>query len=145
MRNAGSLPIKLNQSNLGLIASSVQVPTYDRQGIQQSIVHIGVGGFHRAHQAVYLDDLLRQPGHSEWGICGVGLLRQDCRMRDALLPQDCLYTVVETSGAGEYARVIGSLVDFLYAPDDPQVVIEKLAAPACRIVSLTITEGGYHL
>jgi mannitol 2-dehydrogenase len=145
MRNAGSRPIKLNQSNLGLIASSVQVPTYDRQGIQQSIVHIGVGGFHRAHQAVYLDDLLRQPGHSEWGICGVGLLRQDSRMRDALLPQDCLYTAVETSEAGEYARVIGSLVNFLYAPDDPQAVIEKMASPETRIVSLTITEGGYYL
>jgi mannitol 2-dehydrogenase len=144
MRAAGS-PIKLNQSNLGLIGSAVQVPTYDRYCAQQSIVHIGVGGFHRAHQAVYLDDLLHQPGHSGWGICGVGLLKQDYRMRDALLPQDCLYTVVETRRAGDYARVIGSLLSFLYAPEDPQAVIEKMADPECRIVSLTITEGGYYV
>ena len=125
--------------------SSVQVPTYDRLGIRQSIVHIGVGNFHRAHQAVYLDDLLRESDHSEWGICGVGLLEQDYRMRDALLPQDCFYTLVESSKTGNHARVIGSLLNYLYAPDDPQAVIEKMTARECRIVSLTITEGGYYL
>jgi mannitol 2-dehydrogenase len=121
------------------------VPAYDRQGVTQSIVHIGVGGFHRAHQAVYLDDLLHMPGNSGWGICGIGLLSQDSRMRDALLPQNCLYTVVECSAAGEHARVIGSLLNFLYAPEDPQAAIEKMTSPECRIVSLTITEGGYYL
>jgi len=145
MTSAATSPIKLNQSNLRLFSPDVKVPTYDRHGVTQSIVHIGVGGFHRAHQAVYLDDLLHLPGYSEWGLCGVGLLKNDCRMRDALLPQDFLYTVVECSAAGERARVIGSLLNFLYAPEDPQAAIEKMAAPECRIVSLTITEGGYYV
>lgn len=145
MSNAATSPIKLNQSNLKRLSPDVQVPAYDRQGIAQSIVHVGVGGFYRAHQAVYLDDLLHQPGHSEWGYCGVGLLKHDARMRDALLPQDCLYTVVERSAAGDNARVIGSLLNFLYAPDDPQAVIDKMADPETRIVSLTITEGGYYV
>jgi len=145
MTNAASRAIRLNQSNLRLFSPHVQVPTYDRHGVTQSIVHIGVGGFHRAHQAVYLDDLLHLPGYSEWGFCGVGLLKHDCRMRDALLPQNCLYTVVECSAAGERARVIGSLINFLYAPEDPQAAIEKMASRECRIVSLTITEGGYYV
>jgi mannitol 2-dehydrogenase len=144
MQKAQSNPIKLNQSNLHIIASRVQSPAYDRTRIRQSIVHIGVGGFHRAHQAVYLDDLMQQPGQTGWGICGVGLLRQDYRMRDALQPQDCLYTVVETSRAGDSARVICSLTEFLYAPENSQAVVEKMAASECRIVSLTITEGGYY-
>ncbi len=137
--------IRLSQSGLKLLSGKVRVPAYPREHVTHSIVHIGVGGFHRAHQAVYLDDLLHEPGNSEWGICGVGLLEGDSLMRDALLPQDCLYTVVECSAAGEKARVIGSLLNFLYAPDDPQAVIEKMASPECRIVSLTITEGGYYI
>ncbi|HXH02929.1 MAG TPA: mannitol dehydrogenase family protein [Candidatus Competibacteraceae bacterium] len=139
------MAIKLNEANLKLLAPKMRVPSYDRNRVQQSIVHIGVGGFFRAHQAVYLDDLLHQSGHAEWGYCGVGLLRQDDRMRDALLPQDCLYSVVERSAAGDSARVIGALLRFYYAPDDPQAVIEKMASAECRIVSLTITEGGYYL
>lgn len=137
--------IKLNPSHLRLLSPAVRVPAYPRGDVGQSIVHIGVGGFHRAHQAVYLDDLLHRPGHTRWGICGVGLLRQDDRMRDALLPQDCLYTVVESDATGDRVRVIGSLLNYLYAPDDPQAVIEKMASAQCRIVSLTITEGGYYL
>lgn len=145
MSKAAGKGIRLNQSNLGLLSPKVRVPTYDRHGVSQSIVHIGVGGFFRAHQAVYLDDLLQLPGHSGWGFCGIGLLRPDYRMRDALLPQDCVYTVVESSQAGEHARVIGSVLDFLYAPDNPQAAIERMASPECRIVSLTITEGGYYV
>ncbi len=143
--NGAGKSIKLNQVNLELIPSYVRVPRYDRRGVTQSIVHIGVGGFHRAHQAVYLDDLLQEPGHAGWGICGIGLLKQDDRMRDALLPQDCLYTIVECGAAGARARVIGSLLNFIYAPDDPQAAIEKMASPECKIVSLTITEGGYYV
>ena len=137
--------IQLNQSNLKRLSPEVQVPAYDRQGVTQSIVHIGVGGFYRGHQAVYLDDLLHQPGHAEWGYCGIGLLKHDERMRDALLPQDCLYTVVERSASGDSARVIGSLLNFLHAPSDPEAVLEKMASPECRIVTLTITEGGYYV
>jgi mannitol 2-dehydrogenase len=137
--------VKLNPSNLKLLPPAVQVPSYDRRAVAQSIVHIGVGGFHRAHQAVYLDDLLHRPGNNEWGLCGVNLLKPDYRMRDAMLPQDCLYTLIERSAAGDRARVIGSIVNYIYAPDDPQAVIEKMASPECRIVSLTITEGGYYV
>ncbi len=139
--------VKLNQANLARLSPDVRVPPYERRGLPQSIVHIGVGGFHRAHQAVYLDDLLSQPaaGTPRWGICGVGLLAQDVRMREALGPQDGLYTVVESGAAGNRARVIGSLAGYLFAPDGREAVIERMAAADCRIVSLTITEGGYYV
>src|SRR6266478_5835355 len=137
--------IQLNRANLKSIAGRAQVPSFDTGGLPGSIVHIGVGGFHRAHQAVYLDDLLAQGGPREWGLCGVGLLPHDARMRDVLRAQDCLYTVVERGAAGDRARVVGSIGSFLFAPDDPEAVIEKMASPGCRIVSLTITEGGYYI
>ena len=134
---------KLTETTLGGLDQRVAVPTYARGGLSPGIVHIGVGGFHRAHQAVYLDDLL-QRGAREWSICGVGLLPHDRLMRDALVPQDCLYTVVERSAAGNQARVVGSMARFLLAPDDPQAVLNALAAPETRVVTLTITEGGYN-
>ena len=140
--------LKLTESTLSQL-SNVRVPQYDRHAITNGIVHIGVGGFHRAHQAVYLDDYFHQnfDSHSsdnQWGICGVGLLEWDQKMRDALQSQDYLYTLVERSAAGDRARVIGSIRQYLYAPDDRQAVIDALAAPQCRIVTLTITEGGYY-
>jgi mannitol 2-dehydrogenase len=108
-------------------------------------MHVGVGGFHRAHQALYMDDLFHQGGDLQWGYCGVGLLKHDARMRDVMLSQDCLYTLVERSLEGDKARVVGSIVHFLFAPDDPQKVIEQMASPQTLIVSLTITEGGYYI
>jgi mannitol 2-dehydrogenase len=137
--------VRLAQARLPQIGRSVQIPVYDRGRLAQSIFHIGVGGFFRAHQAVYLDDLLQQPGSEEWGYCGIGLLPHDAVMRDALRAQDGLYTVLECSPAGETARVIGSMAGYLYAPEAPETVLERLASPECRIVSLTITEGGYYL
>lgn len=123
----------------------VAVPGYDRSGITVGIVHFGVGGFHRAHQAVVVDELLRRGEARDWGICGVGLLPGDSRMRDVLHAQGGLYTLVEKHPDGHReARVVGSIVDYLFAPDDPEAVIERLADPATRIVSLTITEGGYN-
>lgn len=136
---------RLAASVLGDLPLAVKVPAYDRTKVKKSIVHIGVGGFFRAHQAVYLDDLLHLPGNEEWGFVGVGLLRHDAQMRDALQQQDGLYTVVERSAEGDRARVIGSLLEFMFAPDDPEAVIERMAGPECRIVSLTITEGGYYI
>jgi len=137
--------LPLNQANLAQLPTAVSGPAYARDTLVPSIVHIGVGGFYRAHQAVYLDDLLALPGHAQWGYCGVGLLPSDAAMRDAMQSQDGLYTVVERSAAGDVARVIGCVGEYLYAPDDPAAVLEKLAAPATRIVSLTITEGGYYV
>ena len=140
-----SEPIPLRQAELARLPAGVPAPRYDRRALASAIVHMSVGGFHRAHQAVYLDDLLQRGAAAGWGICGVGLLPQDARMRDVLRAQDCLYTVVERSAAGDRPRVIGSMREYLLAPDDPAAVIQRMAAPECRIVSLTITEGGYFV
>jgi mannitol 2-dehydrogenase len=133
----------LNQANLGSL--SVPVPSYDRSKVKVGIVHFGVGGFHRAHQAMYLDQLMERGKALDWGICGVGVMPFDLKMKEALQSQDCLYTLVEKAPDGGWEpRVIGSIVQYLYAPDDPDAVLEKVADPATRIVSLTITEGGYN-
>ena len=137
--------MKLSATNLGTLAPSIQVPQYDRRLVGQSIIHIGVGGFHRAHQAVYTEDLLNRNRDLEWGFCGVGLLKHDARMRDVLHSQDCLYTLVERSQHGDSARVVGSIGNFLLACDDREAVVEKMASAATKIVSMTITEGGYYI
>ncbi|HEV6952460.1 MAG TPA: mannitol dehydrogenase family protein [Promicromonospora sp.] len=135
----------------GLVGSAPQgadltVPTYDRSGLTTGIVHLGVGGFHRAHQAMYLDRLMADGKARDWAICGVGVLPGDARMRDALAAQDGLYTLVLKHPDGTLrARVIGSITEYLLAPDDPEAVLEKMASPEVRIVSLTVTEGGYNI
>ncbi|MBS1183596.1 MAG: Multiple polyol-specific dehydrogenase [Proteobacteria bacterium] len=137
--------IKLNNANLATLPTDVARPTYDRSKVRTGIVHFGVGGFHRAHQAMYLDRLMNNGEALDWGITGVGVMPSDQRMRDALTSQDGLYTLMVKPPNGHYeATVIGSIVDFLYAPDDPEAVLELMAAPTTRIVSLTITEGGYN-
>ncbi|PXX60878.1 mannitol 2-dehydrogenase [Nocardia tenerifensis] len=139
------MAVALRAANLRELGSRITVPSYDRTGITTGIVHFGVGGFHRAHQAMYVDQLLAAGGAREWGICGVGVLPADRRMRDALTAQDGLYTLsVLAPDGGWTTRVIGSIIEYLYAPDDPEAVLAKLADPATRIVSLTVTEGGYH-
>lgn len=135
--------MELSARNLGALV--IPGPEYDRSQISVGIVHFGVGGFHRAHQAMYIDKLLSDGLAADWGICGVGVLPGDRRMRDVLRAQDHLYTLVlEHPDGTREPRVIGSIVDFHYAPDDPETVVELLADPTTRIVSLTITEGGYH-
>ncbi|MFH5208172.1 mannitol dehydrogenase family protein [Antrihabitans spumae] len=142
-RKSGS--VRLDAKSVAQFADSVSVPTYDRSEITVGIVHFGVGGFHRAHQAMYVDALLERGGARDWGICGVGVLPSDRTMRDVLAAQDCLYTLAVTAPDGSWtARVIGSIVEYLYAPDDPEKVIATMANEATRIVSLTITEGGYN-
>jgi mannitol 2-dehydrogenase len=122
------------------------LPAYDRGLVTPGVVHIGVGGFHRAHQAMYHDRLMNQGAALDWGICGVGVMPADQRMKQVLDAQDGLYTLVIKHSDGTYEpRVIGSIVRYLYAPDDPEAVIEMMAAPSTRIVSLTITEGGYNI
>ena len=136
--------MKLNNSTLAQIP--IAKPTYNRDEIGIGIVHFGVGGFHRAHQAMYIDRLLEKGPATEWGICGVGVMPADRKMADVLDAQDGLYTLLlENPDGSRDARVIGSIVDYRYAPDDPEAVIELLAAPSTRIVSLTITEGGYNI
>ena len=138
--------IQLNLNNLDQLGPGVAVPEYDPRTLRTGIVHFGVGGFHRSHEAMYLNRVLNAGGQADWGICGVGVLPGDARMRDVLAAQDHLYTLVTKSPAGETETcVIGAIHEFLFAPDDPNRVIEKLADPATRIVSLTVTEGGYSL
>ncbi|HET7477057.1 MAG TPA: mannitol dehydrogenase family protein [Dermatophilaceae bacterium] len=138
----------LTDATLGSLDARVDVPAYDRSKVTVGIVHFGVGGFHRAHEAMYVDRLMRQDESGEalqWGICGVGVMPGDVRMKEALGAQDGLYTLVVKSPDGSLApTVIGSIADYLFAPDDPDAVIERMADPAVRIVSLTVTEGGYN-
>lgn len=138
--------VPLSAATLGDLPAGVAVPAYDRSAVTPGIVHFGVGGFFRAHQAMYLDRLMAAGRDLDWGVVGVGTMPGDARMRDALSAQDCLYTlVVKHPDGSREARVIGSVIDYLFAPDDPQAVLDRMADPATRIVSLTVTEGGYHV
>jgi mannitol 2-dehydrogenase len=139
-------PLPLNARTLAYWHGRVPVPAYDRDLVTPGVVHFGVGGFHRAHQAMYHDRLMNQGTALDWGICGVGVMPEDQRMKEVLDTQDGLYTLVIKHSDGTYEpRVIGSIVEYLFAPDDPEAVIEQMAAPATRIVSLTVTEGGYNI
>ena len=136
---------KLTAENLAHLPTSVAIPSYDRSTVSTGIVHFGVGGFHRAHQAMYVDRLMNAGKALDWGICGVGVLPHDEKMAQVMAEQDCLYTMLLKHPDGRReARVIGSITEYLFAPADPEVVIEKMAAPETRIVSLTVTEGGYN-
>ncbi|WP_295478232.1 mannitol dehydrogenase family protein [uncultured Pseudomonas sp.] len=136
--------MKLNRQQLSGLGGAVALPSYTADMIRTGIAHIGVGGFHRAHQAVYTDALMNQGLALDWGICGVGVRAADRAMRDALASQDYLYTLVELGDQPNLpVRVIGAINDMLLAEESPQALVDKLADPAIRIVSLTITEGGY--
>jgi mannitol 2-dehydrogenase len=136
--------LKLNSKNLSQL-QNVTVPTYQREGVKQGIVHVGVGGFHRAHLAAYVDTLLEQFNSQDWSICGVDLQPFAAPMRDALGSQDNLYTMIECDTEGTSARVIGSITDYLFAPDNCEAVIAKMAHPDTHIVSMTVTESGYYM
>lgn len=139
--------LHLANDALASIASTtnVTVPEYDRTAVTPGIVHFGVGGFHRAHQALYLDKLFALGKNLDWGIVGMGVMPGDVKMRDALRSQDCLYTVTEKAPDGtENARIVGSIIDYVFAPDDPAAAVAAIADEQIRIVSLTVTEGGYN-
>ncbi|MGD0686535.1 MAG: mannitol dehydrogenase family protein [Streptosporangiaceae bacterium] len=139
-------PRPLNARTLAYWRGQLPAPAYDRGLVTPGVVHFGVGGFHRAHQAMYHDRLMNEGIALDWGICGVGVMAADRRMKQVLSAQDGLYTLVLKHSDGTYEpRVIGSIVEYLFAPDDPEAVIEKMAAESTRIVSLTITEGGYNI
>ncbi len=120
------------------------VPGYDHRAVTPGVVHLGVGAFHRAHQAYYADRLLEMGEDPSWGIAGIGVKPVDAAVRDALVPQGGRYTLVMKDSSSREARVVGSIVDYRLAPDDVEAAIERLAAPSTRIVSLTVTEGGYY-
>ena len=121
-------------------------PAYDRSQVRAGIAHFGVGGFHRSHQAMYLDRLMNQGQALDWGVLAVGSLPQDRRIIDVLSDQSGLYTLVVTHADGRREpRIIGSVIEAVHAPDDATGLLSRLADPAIRIASLTITEGGYGL
>jgi len=120
-------------------------PAYDRNRLTPGIVHIGLGNFHRAHMAVYLDDLFALGQGHDWAILGAGVRAPDAAMRDALKAQDCLSTVIELDPKGQTARRVGAMIDFLPVEVDNASLIAAMARPEIRIVSLTVTEGGYFI
>jgi mannitol 2-dehydrogenase len=137
--------LPLNAKTLSSLGDQVPTPQYDRSQLRVGIVHFGVGGFHRAHEAMYLDRLMNAGEALDWAICGVGVMPSDRLMKETMDAQDGLYTLVVKNPDGTLeARVIGSILMYLFAPDDPDAVIEKMADEQTRIVSLTITEGGYN-
>ncbi|UCI30559.1 mannitol dehydrogenase family protein [Mesorhizobium sp. B4-1-4] len=131
---------RLSGKTVQALPAAVATPSYDRARVVTGIVHLGVGAFHRAHQAAYVDDCLAA-GETDWGITGVSLRSADTR--DALAPQDGLYTLAIRGSGGERLRVIGSIGSMLVAPEDPEAVLAALTDPRTRIVTLTITEKAY--
>lgn len=138
------MPIELSADDLPEIAVTASVPHYKRGSLTPGIVHFGVGNFHRAHQAVYLDSLFNLGLDHDWALVGAGVRANDAEMREKLLGQDYLTTVVEQEAERTSARVTGAMIDFLPV-GDVAAIGEALADPKVRIVSLTVTEGGYYI
>ena len=138
------MPIELSRDAFKELSETATVPSYDPGALRAGIVHFGVGNFHRAHQAVYLDDLFNLGVDHDWGLIGAGVRQADEGMRQKLMSQDWLTTVVEQEADVSTARVTAPMIDHLKIGDS-HAIINKLADPAIRIVSLTITEGGYYI
>jgi mannitol 2-dehydrogenase len=138
-----SNPVKLSLASLDSVNPEVAKPSYKRDDLSPGIVHVGVGNFHRAHQAMYLHKLFETGRDLDWAIVGAGVKHFDVAMRDKLEPQDWLTTVVELDPNGFSARITGSMIDF--AEVDSATLIDLMARPEIRIVSLTVTEGGYYV
>ena len=133
----------LTQTALDQLSPDIGRPEYDRSVLKAGILHVGVGNFHRAHMAWYLDRLFASGRDHDWALVGAGVRPGDAAMRDRLAEQDWLSTLVELDPEGLSARVLGSMIDFL--PVDPKAVVAAMSDRAIRIVSLTITEGGYYV
>jgi mannitol 2-dehydrogenase len=135
-------PIRLSQRTLEAVAErGLPVPDYDRGALQPRILHIGVGGFHRAHLALYTHELA--VAGSDWGIVGAGLLPHDCTIAEVLAEQDNLYVLTEKGNGEPTPQVIGSIVGVIFAPDDDTPFADAVSSPTTAIISLTITEAGY--
>ncbi|MGE0280562.1 MAG: mannitol dehydrogenase family protein [Rhizobiaceae bacterium] len=131
---------RLSSAALGALPKAIKTPRYDRAACKPGIVHLGLGAFHRAHQAVFVDDCLNA-GENDWGIVGASLRSADTR--DALGPQDGLYTLSVVDGSGEKLRVIESILSSLVAPENPGALLDALTEPGIKIVTLTVTEKAY--
>ena len=138
------MSLRLSTSNLEAIERrGIPAPHYDRAALAARILHIGVGGFHRAHLARYVDELAESGG--SWGIRGIGLLGADRRIASVLESQDHLYTLVERDSDGSRPRIVGSIVDYRLVAGDAEAFAQQVAQPDVAILSMTITEGGYSL
>ncbi len=136
----------MNRDCLSRLPPGILGPSYPRDAVTAGIAHIGVGAFHRAHLAAYVERCLADVDQRDWGILGINLLERDAGFATDLRAQDGVYSLTELAAdGGRVARVIGAIVEYAYAPDDPALVLKRLADPAIRILSLTITEGGYAL
>jgi fructuronate reductase len=131
----------LHPDRLAALPADIATPRYDRRALTIGIVHLGLGAFTRAHQAFYTEAALNRAGGGAWGICGVSLRSPETR--DALAPQGGLYTVAVRDSGGEAVHVVGSVTELLVAPENPEAVLVRMAAPNTRIISLTVTEKGY--
>lgn len=137
-------PVRLCNANLDHLPEGIAKPGYDRSALRPGIVHIGLGNFHRAHQAWYLHRLMQMGLAHDWAIIGAGVRPNDAVMRERLLAQDCLSTLIELDPNGTTAEITGSMIDFLPVEEDNAALIAKMSEPAIRIVALTVTEGGYY-
>src|ERR1700691_1036262 len=138
------MSVKLSAAALSRLPAGVAIPKYGRSDLRAGIVHIGVGNFHRAHQAVYLDDLFNAGHAHDWAIVGAGVRDPDVTIREKLKEQDWLTTVVEQEADTTNIRVTGSMIDFV-RPYDIPAFLDAISEPSIRIVSLTVTEGGYYI
>lgn len=136
--------VALTVENLGALPDGVSVPSYERARLSAGIVHIGLGNFHRAHQAWYLHRLMQDGVALDWAILGAGVREYDAAMRERLLAQDCLTTLVQLSPNETSAEVTGAMIDYLPIEEGNVSLIAAMSDPSIRIVSLTVTEGGYY-
>ena len=137
--------VPLRTRTLGQLPGAIMRPDYDRTALTPGIVHIGLGNFHRAHQAWYLHRLMQAGKAHDWGIIGASVRNEDAAQRERLLAQDCLTTLIELDPSGTSAEVVGSMIGYVPIEDGNGALIRQLSDPAIRIVSLTVTEGGYFL
>ncbi|WP_372803095.1 mannitol dehydrogenase family protein, partial [Paracoccus seriniphilus] len=135
----------LSNATLDTVPKDVLRPTYDRSRITPGIVHIGLGNFHRAHQSWYLHRLMQQGEAMDWGIIGAGVRPGDDAQRQRLAAQDYLTTLIELDPQGRSAEIVGAMIGFVPVQEDNAALIAQMADPAIRIVSLTVTEGGYYI
>lgn len=137
--------LPLSDAMLADLPDQIKRPTYDRSRITPGIVHIGLGNFHRAHQSWYLHRLMQQGEAMDWGIIGAGVRPADEAQRQRLAAQDYLCTLIELDPKGQSAEVVGAMIGFVPVEADNAALIAQMADPAIRIVSLTVTEGGYYI
>ena len=135
----------LSNSTLTKLPSGVKIPNYDRNNLTAGIVHIGLGNFHRAHQSWYLHRLMQQGQAHDWAIIGAGVKEFDKAQRLKLQAQDFLTTLLELSPVGRRVEVVGSMIDYVPIEADNGALIAQMAKPEIKIVTLTVTEGGYYI